>query len=150
MKQLDKITGVLLMAVSVFFYTKTGNLKKDSGVYAKALLILLFVLGLLLLIDSIRKSHRFSKAELVEALGNIKWGRTIFTIVFSAIYVITMSYVGFIPGSLIYMAVLMLVLGVRKPFLIATIPIGTTAILYVVFVKLLSIRLPDGLLHGIL
>lgn len=58
------------------------------------------------------------------------------------IYTFVIDYIGFIIGTIILMFITMLLLGEKNKILLAAIPIGFTAFLFVVFQYALKISLP--------
>ncbi len=66
-------------------------------------------------------------------------------LVLIALYVKLMHYVGFIATSLVFLAVLTVVAGSRKPFGILVFSITTTTIVYLLFQKFFGVQLPAGL-----
>lgn len=64
----------------------------------------------------------------------------------TSLYVYLMTVIGFIIATLLYIAGIMYFLGERKPLVIALVPIGTTAFIYLMFDVWLKISLPAGFL----
>lgn len=62
-----------------------------------------------------------------------------------ALYVKLMSYLGFVPVSIVFLAVLTWAAGSRKPLEIAFFSVTTTTIVYFLFQKFFSIQLPAGI-----
>jgi hypothetical protein len=63
-----------------------------------------------------------------------------------ALYVKLMSYLGFIPVSLVFLGILTWAAGSRKPLGIAVFSITTTTIIYLLFQKFFGVQLPAGIL----
>ncbi len=61
------------------------------------------------------------------------------------LYIKLMSYLGFIPVTIVFMACLTWAAGSRKPLGIAVFSITTTVIVYLLFQKFFSIQLPSGI-----
>ena len=62
-----------------------------------------------------------------------------------ALYVKLMGYLGFIPVSIVFLALLTWVAGSRKPLGIAFFSITTTIVIYLLFQKFFSVQLPAGI-----
>lgn len=62
-----------------------------------------------------------------------------------ALYVKLMSYLGFIPVSLVFLGILTWAAGSRKPLGIAVFSITTTTIIYLLFQKFFGVQLPAGI-----
>jgi hypothetical protein len=65
-------------------------------------------------------------------------------LVLIALYVKLMGYLGFVPVSIVFLALLTWVAGSRKPVGIAFFSITTTIIVYLLFQKFFSVQLPAG------
>jgi hypothetical protein len=66
-------------------------------------------------------------------------------LVLIALYVKLMSYLGFIPVSIVFLALLTLVAGSRKPLGILVFSVSTTTIVYLLFQKFFNVQLPAGI-----
>jgi hypothetical protein len=62
-----------------------------------------------------------------------------------ALYVKLMSYLGFVPVSIVFLAILTWAAGSRKPLGIAVFSITTTTIVYLLFQKFFGVQLPAGI-----
>lgn len=62
-----------------------------------------------------------------------------------ALYVKLMSYLGFIPVSLVFLGILTWAAGSRKPLGIAVFSITTTTLIYLLFQKFFGVQLPAGI-----
>lgn len=67
-------------------------------------------------------------------------------VTFSAV----MVPLGFIPTAIIFLTLMMIVMGIRKPMLILTVPVFITAGVWGVFEKVLHLSMPAGILSSIL
>ena len=102
---------------------------------------LLAILSLLLLLNTIIFKHddipvSLPKRDLLGITG---------LLLLIALYVKVMSYLGFIPVSIIFLSLLTWFAGSRKPVGIAIFSITTTAIVYVLFQKFFAVQLPAGI-----
>lgn len=62
-----------------------------------------------------------------------------------ALYIKLMSYLGFIPVTIVFLALLTWVAGSRKPLGIIVFSVTTTTIVYLLFQKFFSVQLPAGI-----
>lgn len=62
-----------------------------------------------------------------------------------ALYVKLMSYLGFIPVSIVFLGILTWAAGSRKPLGIAVFSITTTTLIYLLFQKFFGVQLPAGI-----
>ena len=62
-----------------------------------------------------------------------------------ALYVKLMSYLGFIPVSIVFLALLTWIAGSRKPLGILIFSFSTSIIVYLLFQKFFAVQLPAGI-----
>lgn len=62
-----------------------------------------------------------------------------------ALYVKLMGYLGFIPVTMVFLAVLTWIAGSRKPLGIIIFSVSTTIIVYLLFQKFFAVQLPAGI-----
>ena len=62
-----------------------------------------------------------------------------------ALYVNLMGYLGFIPVSIVFLALLTWAAGSRKPLGILVFAVTTTTIVYLLFQKFFNVQLPAGI-----
>lgn len=102
---------------------------------------LLAILSLILLISTISSRDDnttvvLPKRDLVGITG---------LLLLVALYVKLMSYLGFIPVSLVFLGILTWAAGSRKPLGIAVFSITTTTLIYLLFHKFFGVQLPAGI-----
>ena len=102
---------------------------------------ILVVLSLMLLVGNIISKSEDSPVSIPK--------RDIFgiagLILLIAAYIKLMSYVGFIPVSIVFLAILTWIAGSRKPVGILFFSVLTTCIVYFLFQKFFSVQLPAGI-----
>ena len=69
----------------------------------------------------------------------------LFGILISFIYIFSLSWVGFAIATPISMGIFMYITGYRKKVMLALVPLGTTVVFLLLFVKATYIPLPRGL-----
>jgi len=163
----DKIIGLILVGFSVFMYSQTlayppamfGTF--GAGFFPKILFTLLAVAGAVLTIGGfIRDRKRDRESAQKGKLPEIGFGDQFktslhdhsqvilsFFLVFG--YFVAMDYLGYMIATLIFMVTFLWFLGPqrRKEIpLIIMISCGMTFSVYLVFLKLLQIFLPEGVL----
>ena len=149
-RQLDKITGVLLVLLSLVIYGQASTYPDEASNYVKYLAVALCLLAAVFLVQTFRKTPAFSWPEIRQHFAGIQWASLMLTLLFTVLYVATMKWIGFIIGTIVFIMVELALLGVRKASPLVGISVISTAVLYVSFGILLSIRLPAGILDGIL
>ena len=76
--------------------------------------------------------------------------RFLATAVLAVLYVATWEWVGYFLDTFLFTAILLIMLGERKLVFIIGLPALLTAVVYVVFFRLLYLPLPLGLFEGLL
>ncbi|NMD37473.1 MAG: tripartite tricarboxylate transporter TctB family protein [Christensenellaceae bacterium] len=76
------------------------------------------------------------------AKDKVNYKNVFLVIILSIVYYIFMPIISFIPASILYIAILMIIIGAKKLLSIGLISIVSTLIIYFVFSTLLSVRLP--------
>lgn len=74
--------------------------------------------------------------------GPVKFRSVLITIALSAAYVVLMRWIGFIPATVIFLAVFIFFLGERRLWLIALVALIATLSIYVIFDTALGVMLP--------
>lgn len=147
------IFHIILLAVLGFFYndtlsidtTRVADVVGAAG-FPKAIIILAFVLT----VASLYKTFRnYSKQE--KTIESKKYHIEEFNIQFLGVigsivgFIFVSDVIGYFLGSIILVAVLMVLLGQRKVKKIAIISLGTALTFTIVFGKLLHVPLPRGM-----
>ncbi len=68
----------------------------------------------------------------------------------SVAYVLVLPFIGYVLATPIFIATVLILFSIRSRRMIAGVSIGFTIPVFLVFVKLLNVRLPAGFLDGIL
>lgn len=155
-KKLRPYTGQLLLLsafvlIALIFFLLTFSFKVSklaSGVSARSMPRLW--IALLLLSAAAVFLDVFTHKEKPDApLGN--WRLAAVVIVIAVLSVALFSYIGYYISSALFIVAFMLLLGERKPVVLAAVPVGWCVFTYFIFNKLLYISLPVGaLFSGIL
>ena len=165
----DAITGAVLVifAVAEIAYTRTfPSLHGQSygpNLFPALIGLALAMCGLVLIIRGLIARRTTGQAIVNDAvnttavkwidLGNIAESNharinALLIIVFLLVYIFLSDWLGFIPLSLIIVAVMLHRLG--SPLVVAcSVAIVTTAVIQILFAKVLLVPLPAGLLQGI-
>lgn len=128
-----------------------------AGVFPKILFSILAILGTLLTINSIvkeRKAKSSSEQKPGEApqshdlLKNLSGYSYVFVGFLSVLgYMLLMKYIGYTYSTLIFMPALMWILGPknrRAMWITASVTLGVTFSIYLLFQKVFNIFLPEG------
>jgi len=151
----DIIIGIFLVVVSIILYNISNDFPPEGRFYPKVVLIILFMFGVLITFDGLRKSI-FNKSaptskdnKSAEAEENIikvrKLKLPFIVLILSILYVFLISFLGFFVSTIIFLVTILLLLKVKKVTEYLYAVIGTNIFLYLLFVKLLNVSLPEGL-----
>lgn len=144
----DVIVGVILMLLGIVTYREAGFFPKGQtvevqpGFYPQILAIVIFLFGLLLLLQSRHKivksslSLKFTRDEI----------RPFLLIIILIAYLITFNFLGFIISTLLFILCVTLFLkGSFKNAIICSVVLVTS--LYIIFKIAFKTPLPDGILN---
>ncbi len=155
-KRLRPYTGQLLLLsafvlIAVIFFLLTFSFKVSklaSGVSARSMprlwIGLLLLSAVAVVLDIV-----FHKEKPDLPIGN--WKLVAIVVVIAVLSVTLFSYIGYYISSALFILAFMMLLGERKPVVLAAVPVGWCVFTYFIFNKLLFISLPVGaLFSGIL
>jgi len=150
MKKANTIIAILLIIFGSYYAYLTSrlptrNLPNTLGVdfMPWLLVVLLFVLAVLLLLDTLlreQRENRDPKISLKEGIG------IIFLTVFVYAYVQVMFLFGFVWVTPFFMAGLMVMTGSRKWKEVVVLSIVSPLVIYIFFQKIFQVILPGGTL----
>lgn len=136
--------AMILISIGIFYQTKdmpkTFNQAPGPGFWPRLLAIAAIVLSLGMVLQTY-----VEKLEWKETLVDLRKPgvqRVFILFISFAGFAVSLKYLGFIITSLIFVPIVMLVLGeTRLRWLLLT-SVGTTAFVYLIFVKCLRLVLP--------
>lgn len=132
---------MIVIGATAIYFSKdfVNNMPDDIGpsLYPMFVSIITIILAILLLFNIYRSKQEDSNFTSYNLL---KIGVAVLAF---AIYFYLMSKIGFIISTVLFMSLFMLTLGLRDWKKNILIPIGTTIIIYYLFVIVLKIRLPE-------
>lgn len=151
MRRANIIISIILLAFSGFYGVLISRLpSRDLPNTLGATFVpwvlagLLVLLSLMLLVGNIISNSENSPVSIPK--------RDFFGIagllLLIASYIKLMSYVGFIPVSIVFLAILTWIAGSRKPLGILCFSVLTTCIVYFLFQKFFSVQLPAGIIFS--
>ncbi|MDN2565594.1 tripartite tricarboxylate transporter TctB family protein [Aquibium sp. A9E412] len=104
----------------------------------------LILVSLLQIVDAVRR-HRAGTVPGGAAAGRPDVAGFLVALAATALYVVAMRFVGFLPATLVFQAALFaLVFGMRDRRGLVYLPALLTALYYVIFLRLLELPLPQG------
>ncbi|KUK93170.1 MAG: Uncharacterized protein XE05_1132 [Thermotogales bacterium 46_20] len=139
----QKIEGVFLSVIAVFVIVVSAGMNPyGSWSLAPGLFPLIMGIILLALAISLIFQGVLSKTFKSGGFDNVDWLRISFVMILTFVYVWLVPIIGFIAVSIPYLALMLLLLGEKRWWLIGIISVGTTLGLYYAFGVLLSVYLP--------
>jgi putative tricarboxylic transport membrane protein len=153
--QLDFIAGLLLAAFSLVLYIlsydftgyKIMSQARDVGptFLPRLLLILLAIQSVFLIIQSYRKLRNDLPEGESGKVHLFHFKPFLLFVIFLA-YVYMAVVLGYLTSTFLFLLASFFLLGLRKLWMLMVIPPATTALVYLLFEKLLGIWLPGGIL----
>lgn len=136
---------VSLIVYSVAFYDSIADLGLDSRAYPQAAMALLGVLLAGQIWHDIRQWWGQPSEEGFRETWQ-RWRGTAYAAGWTLVFVWAMGWVGFYTSLVVYVALLLPMIGVRRVRTIVLFTVGTVAGIYLLFDLVLAVRLPSGLL----
>ena len=160
-KSKDVVTGLVTMALAIFLFIISGNVKDfaavgvGAGFLPRLAAVLLGVLGVILTFEGWRRGAppksmpraKDEPADEVEVFGG--WGAVLISVVLMCAYVGFLESLGFILASTIYAFCQMLILAKNVKWnylLFGAIALISSAVAYLLFVRVFQVMLPAGIL----
>ena len=140
-KNVDRAVLALLLVMAVLLYYSTANYtgiaKATSAKYVRFLAVSIGTLTAVQLLYSVLRDRSTNKLILTENLT--RFGILLAALIAFAAVFDTLGF--FIPAA-IFIPAMTLVLGYRRPVVIAAVTFGVLAFVYLVFIQLLAVNLP--------
>lgn len=135
MKKADRITGIIIMWLSVYGYIYSANLRGDAGLLPKIIFVALFLGATALFANSFSKKPD-------ESVEKVLWKKWFVAVGGAILYVILMNILGFYIASVLYLAATMYYFGVGSKKTLILVPVIFDLVIWVCFNLILGIRLP--------
>ena len=140
---IDVFIGIILTAISVFFFMETRKLHPVAARFPTVVYTLFIGMSVLVFILGVWKTLKPERALKSDTLFNFKVIQkplVVFAIV--AGYMVLMNFTGFFISTIIFVPVLMFYYGVRSIRTIILTNIGLNLFVYLLFVRVLRVFLP--------
>ncbi|MET3506898.1 tripartite tricarboxylate transporter TctB family protein [Halalkalibacter oceani] len=154
------VLSIATIIFSVFFFIYTLQIPASSSTsigpefWPRIVLISLAIMGIVLLIKSLRQMKRpsvvaenISEAEKVEEefeVEEVHKSRYLIIIVALFLYILSLSFIGFVPTTPFMLIGIALIIGMRKWYSMALTGVLGTACFIYLFANTLNIPLPRG------
>ncbi len=144
MKKNEIGEGFLIFLLSGFFIKESLKVHKGDWALSPALFPLIvasggFLLALALIYQGFKKKQVQGEKDLGQK-DNRK--EIFFILALSLLYLMLLNYIGFLPVSIVYLGLFMVVLGERRWWVLASMSIISPLFIYYVFANLLDVFLP--------
>jgi putative tricarboxylic transport membrane protein len=154
MKVADLIGGTVGASLGLFALWTAWHMPADvvmkigPGFFPGILSGLLVLFSCVLLVRTLRGPEQpASEAPATTGEGQV---RGLLTLVATVAFVAVLEPLGFIPSAIVFLTLMMLVMGQRKPLPVLLAPTLVTVGVWLVFEKLLHLSMPPGILEGLL
>ena len=141
-KYIDILVSIFFIVLAILLYRSTATYPKSAlfttAVYVKFLAISLGIAGVLQLLFSFKID---SDQKIIFAKNPKKFLTLVVALI---LYVWIMRYIGFIISTLIFLPVTMWFMGYKKIVKSIIISIGITLFVYILFVRIFEIQLPEA------
>lgn len=148
----DVLAGSVLFLITLIFYLKTVALPDRAALFPEFILLLLFLFSVAIIINGVIKTKKEKRGEQVnqadeeEKLTFSIIKRPLLFVVILAAYFVVMGYLGFFVTTALLVALILYLLNCRKVVTYALTIVGTSLFIYFLFVSLLNVNLPQGIL----
>lgn len=136
---------LLMLAFAAIYFIEVRQLHDLDQALIKPVFFLMVLLFIINTVSDYRENKRCQDNASTKQNENFQFRKILPYIVLTAVYLIVMPYVGFMPASILFLAGALYRLNVRKTIVLITLPIGLSVLLYFLFVYLFSVPLPAGI-----
>ena len=154
MKVADLVGGIVGASLGLFALWTSWNMPADvvmkigPGFFPSILSGLLILFSCVLVVKALRGGGQHA-SDVPATTGEGKV-RGLLALVATIAFVAVLEPLGFIPSAIVFLTLMMLVMGKRKPLPILLAPTLVTVGVWLVFEKLLHLSMPPGILEGLL
>lgn len=143
LKSLDRVISIFLFISSVILFIINETYPDYVKNYTQMLILLL---GLSSLGTVFGRKNKFYADKFNKGIEKIN-PKNIFTAIVSLlIYIIAITIIGYFPGTVIFISVLLLLLGVKDWETIVITNTFFVLLVYILFIIFLKIKLPMGII----
>lgn len=135
--------ALLIHALSKHYAQAMPDWKMSPYLFPLLVSIFLILLSVSLVADGRRELKQSAEPKQNEASLQLTYGKKVlFAVLFSIAYYILMPILTFIPSTILFLTVMFLYLGERRPLVIGLISVLTAVIVYALFALGLNVMLP--------
>lgn len=152
MRAVDRVAGVLLLALAAGYYYASGDVeigfasdRVGPRAFPRGLAVVLAIASLMLIGRTFLPRYRVAEPVRAEVE---RMGRLWLWLGMTAVYLWLLPAVGYLLLTPVYLAAFAVMLGYRRFVPVLGTAVALTVILHTVFARMLRVRLPAGLLEG--
>lgn len=110
-------------------------------------MVMIAMLSAILLYQNVQKLRLYRKVRAPNRIseeGDLDWRKLIFAAALTIIYVVSLHYLGFLISTFFFIMVAQNIVSYRNRIAKVVFPFAFTAIMSVIFIKVMGIPLPRG------
>lgn len=137
----DVVTGIVILLLAAFAYYATFDFAQPqtpwtAESFPRLICYGMAIVGVVILVGGLFKGKGESKADPKDIL------RVIGVILAAVIYLFVLPHVGFIPSTIVLLAITLICYTNRNPWMVILVSAISPIIIYLIFRYLLNVRLP--------
>ncbi|MGB9700996.1 MAG: tripartite tricarboxylate transporter TctB family protein [Thermodesulfobacteriota bacterium] len=144
----DRISALVIISFSLYFYYLAGQLpvikgfqKMGDSFWPRLILVIVMVLSAILFLRSFLKREQVTPKVISPTSAK---GSLAAVMIVSVFYIISISYLGFLFSTFLFLMIFSYIMGDRKLSGIFIFSLAMTAIIYLIFGLLIYSALPRG------
>ncbi|SFD87307.1 Tripartite tricarboxylate transporter TctB family protein [Lentibacillus persicus] len=150
--QTNLLVSAIVLIISIFVFISTFNINGGAAYFPFGLSILLGLLSIILMVNSLEfvKINKHYLKDNVTKRDNPFYGpsfkRALVAGLMSTVYVVLFNYVGFIISTLLFIPSFFLFMQIKGYLKYIFITLGFIIFIYIIFVTILRVFLPAGII----
>lgn len=140
----DRVVAVVVLAATAFFWYESAKIATDEARFFPR--VILGGIGALALVLLLR-GPREAEADTTEPIVTAPFAFTVF-LGASLAYAVAVSFFGYFTSTVVFVPAVALLLGLRRPVIIAATTVVFTGFVYLAFVTLFKRPLPPEFFAG--
>lgn len=142
------VATAALVTLGATILTASGNIQGSPDPNDPGAAMLPRLVAILLILLAV--IHLFQSSERARTLGRESAARVGGSLLLVVVYVFALTRFGFLASTPVFLAALQFLLSERRWTMLVGVPVTITVLVHVMFVELLQVRLPRGVLEGLL
>lgn len=139
----DLVIGIIVTIIGIWGWLNTYKMPATTQLYTFCVTGIFTILGVMLVIQSLYRRNVPTEDKPVHPS---EFSNPLIAFAVIVIYALMLNRIGFFVSSAIFMVVMALFMGYRKPLKMGITVIGMLGFIYALFVLQLHVSLPSGIL----